>query len=351
MTSTRRPSIFAPRHGSVVVGLLVLMGFAACSGDDSASSQGQHEAAPVEAVAVDELDWAECENDDEGFVVSHPVGWDTGNGSELTCGAFHPGGHPDGPAVELQVIDEPLTTLVAQVEDEGGRVDESILDRRRAAEVDPDGAEGTRWLIDLRNARTLELTGRTSPSVAAAALDAVVQQMTDSLRWVDPRSSGEGLEPVGAPVDEVVEGRPDEPDDRTTLLTDLRAAAQDGFDRVVIELDGASEPQFRVAPLGSVPVLDEAGIPIEGDRYLEITVSPASLFDGNGDRSYEGPLRTPVAGDGVVEEAVLVPSADADELRVVVGLQREAGFAVAVIPDPVRLVIDVIHDPVVGEEP
>ncbi len=354
MSSTGTISILGRRSAWLTGCVLMTLGLLACNDDGEPADPGDGDAGPVEPVQVDELDWTECENRDEGFVLSHPAGWDTtgtAHSADATCGAFHPPGHPGGPVVELQVLDEPVRTLISQAEDDGGLVGTSILDRRGAAQIEPDDTDGVRWVIDLRNARTLELTGRTGPTVDAATLDAVVDRMTERLRWIDPRSSGEGLEPVGAPVDDVVEGRPDEPDARTKLLTDLRAAAQDGFDRVVVELDGDQEPHYRVAPLADVPMLDEAGIPVEGDEYLEITISPAALFDHDGERSYEGPARVPVAGGAVVEETVLVPSVVDDELRVVVGLRRAAGFAVAVIPDPVRLVVDVIRDPVVGEEP
>lgn len=334
----------------MVLGVL-LVGLAACTDDDADDEERRDEATPVEPVVLDELEWTECERRDEGFVVSHPVGWETTDGTGSTCGAFGPSGAPDGPVVELRTLDEPLTTLVDRAEDEGGLVDTTILERRSAAEVDPNVAEEARWLVDLRNGRTLEVVGRVSPVVDPDTLDAVVGRMMEDLRWIDPRSSGEGLEPVGAPVDATVEGRPDEPDDLTKLVTDLRAAGQDGFDRIVIEFDGDREPQYRVEPRDLLPTVAEAGIPVEGDAFLDVTISPVAIIDEQGERSYEGPTRVPAAGGAIVEEAVLIPSLAEDELRVVIGLRRAAGFAVAVIPEPVRLVIDVIHDPVAGEDP
>jgi hypothetical protein len=131
------------------------------------------------------------------------------------------------------------------------------------------------------------------------------------------------------------------------LLTDVRVAGQPGFDRIVLEFSGDAEPGYRVAYQEPPIVQDGSGDPIDvdGEAFLVVHVTPASGVDmsGTGDDgytlTYEGPNR--VTGDtGVVSEFVRTGDFEAN-LTWVAGLRSRAPFAVTVLTDPLRLVIDI----------
>jgi hypothetical protein len=126
------------------------------------------------------------------------------------------------------------------------------------------------------------------------------------------------------------------------LLTDVRVARQDGFDRVVFEFDGGM-PGYRVA-YTERPVLEDGSgdeVEVSGAAVLEVRMEPAAGFKMVGEhpeRTYKGPDR--VRGDTeVVREAVRVGDFEA-LLTWAVGLDAEVPFLVTTLDSPDRLVID-----------
>jgi hypothetical protein len=140
--------------------------------------------------------------------------------------------------------------------------------------------------------------------------------------------------------------------DGFAYLVDVRASSHEAgaghpaFDRVVLELEG-EEPSWRVAPEDPPIVEDPSGmeVAVDGEAFLRLTLHPASGRDMTGDETvlrYEGPSRI-VVGGHVVTELVQVTDHH-DALAWVVGLSRRAPFAVALLPDPPRLVVDVVDE-------
>lgn len=78
-------------------------------------------------------------------------------------------------------------------------------------------------------------------------------------------------------------------------------------------------------------------------RFSSLRLSPASGVDLSGDeaeQSYTGPLRVDPDGTVVVTEVVRI--GDFENQRAwVVGLEEQAPFAVTMLEDPLRLVVDV----------
>jgi hypothetical protein len=123
-------------------------------------------------------------------------------------------------------------------------------------------------------------------------------------------------------------------------LTDVRSGRHDGFDRIVMEFrDGGVAHRVRYV---SQPPVDPRGVPtnVAGNAMLEIHLSSATGWDfATSQPTYRGPSRFP-AGGAVVRE--LAESQDFEANLVwVAGLDRQAPFAVGVLRDPMRLVIDV----------
>lgn len=128
------------------------------------------------------------------------------------------------------------------------------------------------------------------------------------------------------------------------LLTDVRVAGHPGFDRVVLELDADGSPGYRVSYVQPPIVQDGSGDPVAvaGAAFLQVHLAPASGFDATGtewEPTYTGPPR--VSGDtSLVTELVRTGDFEAN-LTWVIGLRRQVPFAVTVLSDPVRLVVDI----------
>jgi hypothetical protein len=131
---------------------------------------------------------------------------------------------------------------------------------------------------------------------------------------------------------------------RVSFLTDVRVAAQAGFDRVALQFDGAV-PGYLIE-YSDGPFLNTAGqeVDIEGEAFIRLIMEPASTVDLSIDpfvETYEGPDR--VTSDTVnVTESVLVDDFEANMVWVI-GVNKKAEFAVSTLEDPNRLVVDVLQ--------
>lgn len=124
------------------------------------------------------------------------------------------------------------------------------------------------------------------------------------------------------------------------VLTDVRAAAHEGFDRIVFEFDEAV-PGYRVE------YVDEAlgcasGEPatIQGAAFLQVKVQPAAAHDDAGAPTF--PQRELLPGLPSILEAEQTCDFEAD-VTWVVGLTEEADFTAVSLLDPFRVVVDVAH--------
>ena len=131
----------------------------------------------------------------------------------------------------------------------------------------------------------------------------------------------------------------------TSLLTDVRVARHEGFDRVVFEFDGPV-PGFDVEYVEPPITADGSGneVEVEGDAFLQVRMEPASGFDlsGEGEQTYDGPTRLSGedAGTSVIQEVVRTGDFEA-VLAWVVGISDKVDFRVDTLEDPTRIVVDV----------
>lgn len=127
------------------------------------------------------------------------------------------------------------------------------------------------------------------------------------------------------------------------LLTDVRVAAQSGFDRVVFEFADDQAPGYDIAYLDGPALQDGSGdeIAVAGGARLEVRMAGASGVDLQGetlDETYTGPDR--VEGDTeVVTEVVRTGDFEAN-LTWVVGVDERVPYRVEVLANPARIVID-----------
>ncbi|WP_300014340.1 hypothetical protein [Pseudonocardia sp.] len=165
----------------------------------------------------------------------------------------------------------------------------------------------------------------------------------------DPAGLGAGgTAPVGdADPGPVQGGGYPDPAGGPAQLTDVRAAGQDGFDRIVLEF-ADTVPGYRVSY--TEPPVREAGsgavVPIEGQAFLQIRTTPASTVDLSGDEprtTYSGPDRlAPPRAEAVTE---VVRTGDVEsQLTWTAGVTDRLPYAVQVFRGPPRLVVDVLHE-------
>lgn len=123
-------------------------------------------------------------------------------------------------------------------------------------------------------------------------------------------------------------------------LTGIRSGQHDGFDRVVLDVDGAL-PGYT---LRYVPKLEQAGsgadVDVLGKATLELVLTPADAHDESGSPTV--PRRRVTSNFPAVREARLVSDFEG---RVVVGIGvlEETPFRVVELHNPNRLVVDVAH--------
>lgn len=180
-----------------------------------------------------------------------------------------------------------------------------------------------------------------SPTPGGDELEQDGDGETDDLAAGDP-----GGEPVGETgTDEVVSDDFPGGTGEVAMLTGARVAAQDGFDRFVLEFEGDARPSYRVRY--AQPPFTQAGsgdeVPVDGEAFLEVNLEPASgvdLTDEEPRQTYDGPGRIAPQQGQVIREAVRTGDFEAN-MTWVIGLEQQAPFAVTFLADPLRMVIDV----------
>ena len=133
--------------------------------------------------------------------------------------------------------------------------------------------------------------------------------------------------------------RPSEP--AQLAVVGVRVGAHEGFDRVVVDLEGKGDPGWFV-DYTSTPMQETVGHPLEvaGNAFLNInidgTVYPFELGHDND---------VPVQMAGDTGNVIDVISAGTYEGRsqVVVGLRSELPYSVQILEDPMRVVVDIVQ--------
>lgn len=124
-------------------------------------------------------------------------------------------------------------------------------------------------------------------------------------------------------------------------LVDVRVGAQDGFDRVVVELDGPDIPAWDVGYVDQA-LGDPSGIVVDvaGDSVIQVLLHPVAYPEAGAD-PYDGPQKVASAGTTSVTEAVL-SSIFEGELQLFVGVQGGSQpYRVYGMSDPARIVVEV----------
>ena len=128
------------------------------------------------------------------------------------------------------------------------------------------------------------------------------------------------------------------------LLTDVRAARHEGYDRVVFEFRNVA-PGYDVRYVERPVRADGSGeeVPVDGGAVLLVRMEPAldaDLTQESAPRTYLGPQRFTPADAAVVAELVRTGGFEA-VLTWAVGVDEKRPFRVTRLDGPPRIVIDV----------
>lgn len=125
-------------------------------------------------------------------------------------------------------------------------------------------------------------------------------------------------------------------------MNGIRAAKNDGFDRIVFQFAGDALPGYRVEYIDPPAHHCGSGNPLEiaGDGLLEVSMSPTVAHDEEGNLTIASQELKPALP--VVLE--LGQSCDFEGVvSFVAGVRAANGYRVLELKDPARLVIDVRH--------
>lgn len=126
------------------------------------------------------------------------------------------------------------------------------------------------------------------------------------------------------------------------LLTDVRAARHDGFDRIVFELGSGSAPGYHLEYIDKPVRRCGSGdvTTIAGDAWLEVRLEPANAHTPSG-------APTIADRDQTVDLKVVTELEQTCDFEAVVswvvGVKRPNRYRVLALNDPLRLVVDVKH--------
>lgn len=129
---------------------------------------------------------------------------------------------------------------------------------------------------------------------------------------------------------------------RPVVLRAVRAARNEGFDRVVFEFDGPAVPGYTVEAVSRPTHACGSGNEVEigGQALLRVALVPAQAHDDNGQPTVVERERKP--GLPVLREMKLTCDFEAD-VTWVLGLERASPFRVQELSAPARLVVDLRH--------
>lgn len=170
---------------------------------------------------------------------------------------------------------------------------------------------------------------------------------TDGTATSPPTATGGATEPVEPtePVEDFLDpaevatseqsGTPD------LVVTGVRTGAHEGYDRVVLDLEGSGTVGWRVG-YEDQPTLDGSGAPVDlaGQHTLVVIASGMRTPEPGEDLYNPGQLLVPGSGLSVVTEVLRVAPFEG-QLNVYIGARAEAAYRVFALQDPARLVIDV----------
>ncbi len=128
----------------------------------------------------------------------------------------------------------------------------------------------------------------------------------------------------------------------TPLLVAVRAARQQGFDRVVFDFGDTSGPGYRVeyvtAPIQQCASGNQETV--DGSAFIQVRMTPAAAHDDAGQPTFD--MTEILLGLPTILEVQQTCDFEGT-VTWVLGISEEVDFVVSAFPDPFRIVVDVAH--------
>ncbi|MGP6172953.1 AMIN-like domain-containing (lipo)protein [Corynebacterium sp. A21] len=146
-----------------------------------------------------------------------------------------------------------------------------------------------------------------------------------------------GTQPLGQPSLSQKSMRPNSGDN--LLVTGVRIASHDDFDRVVFDFSGDGTPGW-FTDYTDTPTQQGSGHPIEfeGVTALYVGIEGTTYPPPEG-----GPVLVTVPGAGGVVQEVIYSSIFEGRTEYIIGSNSQQPYSVTALEQPTRLVIDIIH--------
>ena len=147
-------------------------------------------------------------------------------------------------------------------------------------------------------------------------------------------------QPLGTPSREPK--RQDSGAPHQQLITGVRLAGHENFDRVVFDLVGSGSPGW-ITEFDANPTDQASAAPIEyaGSTALQVTLTGITPVAEDGSTP---PLPGPMPGAGGVITEVVNGSIFEGHAQFVIGLEADAPYSVSLLEDPQRVVVDVMRE-------
>ena len=147
-------------------------------------------------------------------------------------------------------------------------------------------------------------------------------------------------QPLGTPSREPK--RQDSGAPHQQLITGVRLAGHENFDRVVFDLVGSGSPGW-ITEFDATPTDQASAAPIEyaGSTALQVTLTGITPVAEDGSTP---PLPGPMPGAGGVITEVVNGSIFEGHAQFVIGLEADAPYSVSLLEDPQRVVVDVMRE-------
>jgi hypothetical protein len=174
-------------------------------------------------------------------------------------------------------------------------------------------------------------TGTTSPGSAGST--------TTGSASAAPDEDAPTGEPAPFPGDTAPDTSESSADSRVTV-SEIRTGRQQGFDRVVFEVDGTGTPGWDVRYVDQASS-QGSGAPVEvaGQAVLRVALTGMGYPYDTGVEEWSGPDPLPGAGTQVVTEVAWDATFEGTSVAFI-GTQAQVPFRVYALADPARVVVD-----------